>query len=85
MNRVAIAEGNVEVSEHAQSMGGTDQQHLEFNVKMDQSITNSIAGQSESNLELLSPNNEGDILAIDGQPDNVAVQARENNNRSGMN
>ena len=85
MNRVAIEEGNVEVSEHAQSMGGDDQQHLEFNVKMGQSITNSVAGQSDSNNELLSPNNEEDILAIAGQPDNVATQARENNNRSGMN
>jgi hypothetical protein len=89
MNRVAIEEGNLEVSEHAQSMGGDDQQHLEFNVKMGQSITNSIAGQSDSNHELLSPNNDEDICIISSsvavnEPDNANV-IRENNNRSGMN
>ena len=64
MNRVAIEEGNLEVSEHALSMGGDDHQQLEFNVKMGQSITNSIAGQSESNHELLSPNNDEDICIV---------------------
>jgi len=71
-------------------MGGDDQQHLEFNVKMGQSITNSIAGQSDSNHELLSPNNDEDICIISSSaaavnvPDN-ANATRENNNRSGMN
>jgi hypothetical protein len=45
-------------------MGGDDQAQLEFNVKMGQSITNSIAGQSDSNMELLSPNNDDDVCII---------------------
>ena len=57
---------------------------------MGQSITNSIAGQSDSNHELLSPNNDEDICIISSSaaavnvPDN-ANATRENNNRSGMN
>jgi hypothetical protein len=45
-------------------MGGDDHHQLEFNVKMGQSITNSIAGQSDSNNELLSPNNDEDICMV---------------------
>jgi len=39
-------------------------QKLEFNIKMGQSITNSVAGHSDSNMELLSPNNDEDGLII---------------------
>ena len=62
-NRQAIAREDPQISEHQDSMMGSAQK-LEFNIKMGQSITNSVAGHSDSNMELLSPNNDEDGLII---------------------
>ena len=60
---------------------------------MGQSITNSIAGQSDSNLELLSPNNEDEVCIVSQSAaaqenpaaEDEAEEIRAVNNRSGMN
>ena len=39
-------------------------QNLQFNIKIGQSITDSVLGKSESNMLLLSPNDKDDGLVI---------------------
>jgi len=51
-------------------------QKLEFNIKMGQSITNSMAEQSDSNMELLSPNRDEEVLMIGAQSAKIKSQER---------